>query len=607
MEWKKILSNNIYFFKDVWRFSKSYVIAQSLTALIGGLSPLLYIILPKMVIDGIQFGKNIQIIVLYIGIFAVSELLIIAVRNYLKNRFINLNGHLYAMHFLLQINQKSASLDLKQLDSSSTHQKQALAQDIIYKGIGIDLIMGLFQAISGIVVVISTTIILASASWIFVLIIVISAAISVVLSLAAENWQIKQRDENIYITRVLNYFISSMGDKNHTKEMKLFGFKNWLNNKYQDTLVGLKNRLKSLYSVNMWLNFWGEFVDWIKGNGIYFFLAIATFRGRYSIGQFTQYFSATGQLSSSLLTVIDFIIKININGKYIESYREFMELESEWQNRKNTKKLPLNSMPLSLRFDRVSFNYPGSETLVLRDLSYTFEQGKTYVLVGENGAGKSTLINILCGLYEPTEGQILINNSPVAEINIEEYRRLFSVVFQDFKHFSFTVGENVGLNMAFSEEKIKVETIISALEKSGFSAKLNELPLGINTPLDKIFTDDGVRLSGGESQKLALARSLIRDTPVMLLDEPSSALDPIAEDELLSRFSEISQGKLVIYISHRLTCAAGADMVLYLKNGHIQESGSHKMLLQQGGEYADFYQTQSKYYQETSGKSFEEL
>lgn len=605
ISFKNIVSNNLYFFKNIYIFSKTYVIAQAALAIIEGLTPLIYIFMPKIIIDSILYESDFSKIIFYILVFAFIQLMVLLLRSFLNNRFINLNGHLYAMHFLFIINKKVATLDMKQLDFSETHQKIALAQDIIYKGIGTNLIQSFFKSISSIVILISTILVLLYADMALVFSVILFTIISVFLNIASENWVIKHRNENIYITRVLNYYISIMGDKANLKEMKILDFSQWLVSKYQKTLEKLKKKLKQIYSVNMRLNIIGGFVDWIKGNGIYLFLAWKTFLKQFTIGEFTQYFSATNQLSLSLLSFIDFIIQANVNSKYIESYRTFMEMKSNMyslnhilksSNKIKNIKNVISKNNFEIRLENVSFKYPNSDLFVLENINYKFTNGKTYIILGENGVGKSTLVNLISRLYEPVSGTIFLNEIPIDQIDYDQYRKLFSIVFQDFKHFSFTIQENVLLNKESQNEMQNRSKALKYLELAGLSKKISTLPNGINTQLDKVFTDDGIILSGGESQKLALARALAREAPIIILDEPSSALDPIAEDEILSHFSNISSGKLMIYISHRLTCVTSADEILFIKDKKIYEHGSHSTLIKFNGEYAKFYFAQSKHY-----------
>ncbi len=590
------LNNNLHFFKYVLDFSKSYVIGQAIVAFINGISPLVFILIPRYIIDELIDGKNFTKIILLVLIYIISQLLTSLISAIINEKYINLNGHLYAMHFLLTINKKIISLDMAQLDLPETHQKIALAQDIVYKGIGVSLINSFFECITSIVGIISTSIIIVTVDIRLLFIIVGFSLIAIYLNIKNENWRINQREENIYLTRVLNYFISIMGNNVNAKEMRMFGFSDWLMGKYHKTLKNLKERLKKLYSKSLAIKAVSIFSENIKSNGIYLYLAWKAFNRNISIGEFTQYFAATSQLSSSILDFISFFAQININGKYIDSFLAFMKLESNIERDNLDNKKVIKKQNLQIRLENISFAYPNSKQNTLENINFTFEQGKVYVIVGENGAGKTTLINLLGRLYEPTKGTIYLNDIPINEIDYREYRNNFSIVFQDFKYYSFSIAENVALNKYKENSKEIDEIIMSCIKKAGLIKKINSLPNGINTHLDKIFYDDGVILSGGESQKLALARALFRDTDIIMLDEPSSALDPISEDELLNSFKDIALDKMVIYISHRLSCAKTSDQIIFIKNNTIHETGSHQELIEKNGDYAQYYNTQAKYY-----------
>lgn len=596
----KSIKNDLYFLKYVFGFSRQYVLGEAVVAIINGLMPLLDIIIPKLLIDGLVSGRSFSRIVFYILVYVVLQFLGSFITEFITERYINLNGHLYAMHFLIMINHKKAGLDMEQLDEPEVHQKAAMAEDLIYKGIGTGIIDNFFTAITSIVSIIATAAVLVYADIFLLLVILVFAVFSVFLDIKMENWQLSQREENIYLTRVLNYYIDIMGDKSCTKEMRLYGFVPWLMDKYHSTLKKLRIRLKKLYTKSLKINIINILLESLKSNGIYLYLAWLAFQGKISIGAFSQYFNAASQFSESVLDFANFLADLDINGKYINSFREFMDLQpginKEYNVSSKEKFEQAVKSPLNLSMSNVSFCYKGLDKLVLNNINYTFEQGKVYVIAGENGAGKTTLIQLLSSLYTPCSGEILLNGIPVTEFNDKDYKNLFGIVFQDFKYFEFTLGENVALDKYNKKDKNTREEIKKALEYAGLGKRLSSLKDGAGTNLGKIFYKNGVVLSGGENQKLALARALFHKPHILILDEPSSALDPVAEDNLLRLFQQISKDKIIIYISHRLSSAVLADKVLFLKNGKLCESGTHKELIEKNGEYAKYYNTQAKYY-----------
>ena len=245
-----------------------------------------------------------------------------------------------------------------------------------------------------------------------------------------------------------------------------------------------------------------------------------------------------------------------------------------------------------MEFRRVSFHYPQSENLVLKEVSLTLREGESLSIVGANGAGKTTFIKLLCRLYEPTEGEILLNGTNIAEIPYGEYVQQLGVVFQDFRLFAFSMEENITMGMPANGH-----TIEECIEKCGLSKKCRFLPHGLRTNLSKEFDESGVEFSGGEGQKLALARVLYKNAPIIILDEPTAALDPLAEYEFYRRFQEIVEGKCAVYISHRLSSTRFTDKIAVFDQGHMAEYGTHKELMEQkDGIYAALFRMQAQYY-----------
>ena len=604
----KSIKNDIYFLKYVFEFSPSYVIGEAIVAIVNGLMPLPGIIISKLLVDGLVYEVSFQKIVFYILVYAALQFAGSFITEFITERYININGHLYAMHFLLMVNRKKTELDLAQLDDPKVHQQAAMAEDLVYKGIGIDMIDNFFTAITSIVSIIATAIVLVYADILLLFIILLFSFFSVILDMGIENWELGQREENIYLTRVLNYYIEIMGDKACAKETRLYGFVSWLMEKYYQTLKALRKRLNKLYNKILKINLTSIILENLKNNGIYLYLAWLAFQQKISIGGFSQYFNAAHQFSESISDFANFLVNLNINGKYIASFKDFMDLKPEIQKEYSSlckeKFDKVIEEPLTISMSHVNFRYKGMDKLAIEDFSYKFEQGKVYVIAGENGAGKSTLVNLLSNLYKPCSGGIYLNGIAVDSFNDKDYKSLFSVVFQDFKYFAFTIGENVALDKYKKENTNSQDTmdnetdreIKNALQAAGLWKKVKSLDKGIAANLGKIFYKDGVVLSGGENQKLAFARAIFHKPRILVLDEPSSALDPVAEDELLKSFQQISRDKIVIYISHRLSSSVLADEILFIKDGKLCESGTHYQLIKQQGEYARYYNTQAKYY-----------
>jgi ATP-binding cassette subfamily B protein len=251
-----------------------------------------------------------------------------------------------------------------------------------------------------------------------------------------------------------------------------------------------------------------------------------------------------------------------------------------------------------LRLEEVSFRYPGAEKDTIHKLSLTVRPGEKLAIVGLNGAGKTTLVKLLCGLLNPTEGRVLLNGTDIRVFDRRKYYALFSAVFQEFSVLDVTVAEEI----AQTTEGIDYARVADCVEKAGLTAMVAQLPKGLNTHVGRDVYLDGVLFSGGQMQRLMLARALYKDGPVLLLDEPTAALDPIAENDIYTKYSEMTRGKTALFISHRLASTRFCDRIIFLAEGNIKEEGTHDSLLALGGEYAHLFEVQSRYYQE--GKEF---
>ena len=321
----------------------------------------------------------------------------------------------------------------------------------------------------------------------------------------------------------------------------------------------------------------------------YAFAAWGVFRGMIRIGDFTMYISAANQFSGAATQLMAKLVDFRMLGRVLQDYLVFEQMP-----RSNGKgeETPADMGCGEIEFRHVWFRYPNTEEYALKDVSLTIRKGEKLSIVGRNGAGKTTFIKLLCRLYRPEKGCILLNGVDINTFEERAYAKCLSVLFQDYKIFSFSVKENLAFQETADEERIRV-----SLGQAGILEKVEELPLGLDTPLYKDFDKDGTELSGGEMQKLAIARTLYKNAPLVVLDEPTAALDPYAEYEIFSKFIAIANGKTSIYISHRLSSCRFCDVVAVFDNGALVEYGSHEQLVAQGRLYAEMWEAQAQYYQ----------
>jgi len=326
---------------------------------------------------------------------------------------------------------------------------------------------------------------------------------------------------------------------------------------------------------------------------IYVFTCLKAWGGAFDVGSITQYVGAATAMVANIFALTGLLGTLQTNTGYLDKTFEFLDIPNAmYQGSLTTEKR--TDRKYEVEFRDVSFKYPGSDIWALRHINMKFKVGKRLAIVGENGSGKTTFIKLLCRLYDPQEGQILLNGIDIRKYKYDDYMNIFSVVFQDFQLISQPLGNNVAGSMSYDRERVH-----KALVDAGFGDRLAAMEKGLDTPLYKGVSEDGVDVSGGEAQKIAIARALYKDAPFIILDEPTAALDPIAEAEIYGKFDEIAGDKTAIYISHRLSSCKFCDEIAVFHEGAVIQQGSHASLVaDEGGKYYELWHAQAQYYTE---------
>lgn len=324
---------------------------------------------------------------------------------------------------------------------------------------------------------------------------------------------------------------------------------------------------------------------------IYVFVCLKAWAGAFGVGSVTQYVSSVTALTRNLSLLLETLGKLKSNVPFLRTVYEFLDIPNEmYQGSLTTEKR--SDRQYQVEFRDVSFRYPGTDRWALRHVTLSFQIGSRMAMVGENGSGKTTFIKLLCRLYDPQEGQILLNGIDIRKYRYHDYMELFSVVFQDFQLLSQPLGANVAGSAKYDADRVR-----QALTDAGFGDRLAKMPDGLDTMLYREFAEDGVDVSGGEAQKIAIARALYKDAPFMILDEPTAALDPVAEAEIYSRFNEIAGDRTSVYISHRLSSCKFCDLITVFHDGRVVQQGSHEELLaDKSGKYYELWSAQAQYY-----------
>lgn len=393
------------------------------------------------------------------------------------------------------------------------------------------------------------------------------------------------------------YMQNTTTDFAAAKDIRMFGLKDWLCDKYRDLAKVRCDAQRE--NERLWRNagFAGAATWLVSQAGVYAYLIFQVIQGNVTIGDFTMYTASFATFFNFINELLTHAGNLLACSREVDDFRSFLDFGEGDEEDGGIPVPKLDSYEFT--FKNVSFRYPKAEAYALKNLNLTVKAGERLAVVGLNGAGKSTFIKLLLRLYEPTEGEILLNGVNVKDYNRHDYYQVFAPVFQNVELFAFPLAENISMQAPDETDAKKAE---ECLQAAGLKEKLETLPKGVKTEVLKVIYDDGVDFSGGEKQKIALARALYKDAPVVVLDEPTAALDAVAESRLYEDFDKLIGGKTAVYISHRLSSTQFCNHVAMFSGGEMVEYGTHKSLLEQNGEYAKMFRIQAQYYMEESGE-----
>ena len=435
-----------------------------------------------------------------------------------------------------------------------------------------------------------------------ILALVLSSIIQYYVTQYHVEWNRTHKDLWQPLSMKIEYLTQKGSDFTYAKDYRIYRADRWLLGKY-DHLMKERNAWVMKDAMIHMMTQGAAIILQNAGLAVvYFFLIRKVLLGEISGDYFVLYTGLATSLNDNLSNITRLLPALRLNVISIAEYRQMLEMEDSTRKKENVERTAAVPEKCSITFSNVSFRYPNAESTTLSDVSFHIRSGEKIAIVGLNGAGKTTLIKLLCGMYQPTEGRILLDGSDGDHWDLQTYYQFFSVVFQDYNVIPATIAENVACVSAEELDRRKVE---ECLQRAGLWNMVSRLPKGIDTYLRKEMFREGVNLSGGETQKLLLARAIYKKAPILILDEPTAALDAIAEQNLYLSYSEMALNRTSIFISHRLASTRFCDRIFMMQGGKIVECGSHEELMEQKGAYFQLYQVQSHYYQEDRKEEFE--
>ena len=594
---KSFLSRLFYIYGLVWETRPWILFSMVFMSVFNGVTPIIDAYIAKELLNLLfeavsgkvnDFRAISGLLALQFGYMFVKRII-----NQLNNMLMKITGELVSNHIRLKIIGKARTIDTASFDTPEFYQKLENANreagnrpiQILNSTLGImSTLISTFSFVTALVVIspIAPIIVVAMS--------IPSAIVHFVYRRKNADYLFRRSKER----RKLNYFSNIMCSKDHVKEVRMFGMSDLLIGKYKEVFASYFGGLKKLIvSEGVWHIVLSVLTTAVNC-ALYILIASKVFSGELELGDYSFYTRALSQIASGVASLVSTTASIYEGTLFIDNMISFMNEEQHI--------VPRLSEPEHIKrgghvieFRNVSFSYPGTEKKVIDNVSFTLNPRESVVLVGLNGAGKTTLLKLLTRLYDPTEGEILLDGVDLRDYDVAELYKMFGIIFQDFGKYAFTVRENISFGDL--SKPIDDERVAYAASQSGAKDFIERMPENYKTPLMRIFEEDGLELSGGQWQKLAIGRAFYSDADVMILDEPTAALDAMAEQEIYNEFDALSKNKTTIFVSHRLSSATKASKIIVLEYGKLIEEGNHAELMALHGRYYELFSTQASRYQ----------
>jgi ATP-binding cassette subfamily B protein len=553
------------------------------------LQPLVTAYIPKAMIDAIDNGVTVGDMTVIVALLSLLLTLTIWLDPFMKE-LVRGGARIVRMRYAVAAFRKTLTTDYVNIESFEGREKQKRAEAFYNARFssGADFVEQCAHFLVCVIGVIASSVLLYKVNYFMILLILLTCVCEFFLLKILKTKQSETTDNYSKLSGKFEYFYKLSKNAEASKDIKLYGFSDYLVKTAADFIYQIEHinakytkQSAAISGVRALLNLVRELVA-------YAYLTYLVLKNRLSVSDFIFCFGIITGFSNWIMNLVFSFMEISRCCTDCALYREFVE-ESVSEGKPEVDFGEVRS----IEFSNVFFTYPASDTETIRNMSFKVNKGENIAIVGENGAGKTTAIKLLCGLYYPSEGDILINGRSSREFSSDSYFDLFSAVFQDYCFMPMTIAENITAEQSYDKERL-----FAAFDKAGITDKIDSLSEKENTLMVKDVYKNAADFSGGEKQKLLLAKAVYKNAPVLILDEPTAALDPISENELYLKYNELTEDKISFFISHRLSSTRFCDRILFIKDGAVAESGTHEELMAKKGAYYRMYQTQSMYYRE---------
>ena len=597
-----------YIFRLVWKTGPWILFAMLAISLLQGITPVIGSKISQHVLNEMQssygnfsgaLGDFLRSPVFFLLIFLFSYNILTSLVNILKNAVSRISGELVVRTVKLEIMNKAKELDLQSFDLPAFYEKLENAN----REAGnrpVQILSSTFSVVSAIITLISYVVILASVLWWAALVIVAVSIPSAIINFYYRHKNFEYMRRRSHDRRQMSYYSDLLVNKDLAKEIRIFDLSDTFIGRYRTVFDKYFSGIRTLILRENICHVIIIVVSSVVNCCFYAYFAYLVISGRQMIGDYTLYTGALIAVAGQVSSLIGISATIYEGTLFIDNLTSFLR-----EDRTIVPVLPseraaegprsvTRGVPHTIVFEHVSFSYPGTERRVLDDINLTIRPGETLVLVGLNGAGKTTLLKLLTRLYDPTEGRILLDGYDLREYDVKQLYAMFGIIFQDFGKYAESVSENI--RFGDIRKSSSAEAIRQAAEDADAAEYISRLPNGFDTPLMRVFEENGIELSIGQWQKLSIARAFYSDSEVLILDEPTASLDPMAEQEIFNQFDRLRQDKTTIFVSHRLSSATVASKIAVLEYGRLIEEGDHKTLMAMRGRYFELFSTQARRY-----------